>query len=381
MMADIELAKRLKKAREAAGLTIGEAATRLGFTNYQTLSNIEKGEREVKASELSSFAKTYYCSLNNLLLNDIVPKSGGNNFLWRQAPSGEKKIEIEAYIRHRLEQYHLLEKLLGIETETGHLLLSISPSDFRTFFQIDGLAARVSNLLDLGSRPAIVLQKVLEQVLRTKILFVELASFGSAASTVHPQYGPAIVVNSEEAPWRINFTIAHELFHILTWDTYHPEELTVDDGLANDLERKANRFASTLLLPENEVRNELTNRIVNQKLDYADVIDVARDFGVSTQALLYRLGNIRIIPWEKADEAAKNEEISALDRRIRKDGKNDKPISERFIILAVKCLRKGLISRGKFAELLEIDRPDIDDFIEKRGLTEIEGGAFEVMAS
>ena len=50
-MSRMELAERLRKAREAVGLSIGEAATRLGFGNYQTLSNIEKGDREVKASE------------------------------------------------------------------------------------------------------------------------------------------------------------------------------------------------------------------------------------------------------------------------------------------------------------------------------------------
>ena len=67
-MSRMELADRLKRAREAAGLALSDAAARLGFQNYQTLSSIEKGEREVKANELILFAQTYFCNLNSLLL-------------------------------------------------------------------------------------------------------------------------------------------------------------------------------------------------------------------------------------------------------------------------------------------------------------------------
>ena len=378
-MSRMELAERLRKAREVVGLSIGEAATRLGFSNYQTLSNIEKGEREVKASELALFAKTYFCNLNNLLMGEEVPQSAVH-FLWRRAPS-ERKAEIEASIKHRFEEYHLLEKLLGLTDEGTGLAIAVSPADIRNYYQVDALAAKVSNLLNMGSRPALSLQKITEQVLRTKILFVELSEFGSAASTVHPEFGAAIVVNSEEAPWRINFTLAHELFHIITWNTFNPADLEQDDVLFKDIEKKAERFASTLLLPESAVREELNARIKEQKLSFSDIVDVAREFGVSTQALLYRMANMRLIEWEKANDLAKNDELLMIDRRIRSYANNEAPSSERFSLLAVKCLRKGLISRGKFSELLEIDRADIDEFLEYRGLSEAEGESIEIMAS
>ena len=378
-MSRMELAERLRKAREAVGLSIGEAATRLGFGNYQTLSNIEKGDREVKASELTQFAKTYFCSLNSLLVGEDVPQPAVH-FLWRRAPS-ERKAEIEASIKHRFEEYHLLEKLLGLAEEGTGLGITVSPADIRNYHQVDALAARVSNLLNMGSRPALSLQKVMEQVLRTKILFVELSEFGSAASTVHPDFGAAIVVNSEEAPWRINFTLAHELFHIITWNTFNHADLEQDEILFKDIEKKAERFASTLLLPESAVREELNARIKEQKLSFSDIVDVAREFGVSTKALLYRMANMRLIEWDKANDLANNDELLMIDRRIRRDTAIEAPSSERFSLLAVKCLRKGLISRGKFSELLDIDRADIDEFLEYRGLSEVEGESIEIMAS
>ena len=378
-MLRMELAERLRKARESAGLSIGEAALRLGFGNYQTLSNIEKGEREVKASELTLFAKTYFCSLNSLLIGDEMLQPTVH-FLWRRAPS-ERRTEVEAAIKYKVEGYHLLEKLLGLVGEGAGLSITVSPVDIRTYQQVDTLTTRVSSLLSLGSRPALSLQKVMEQVLRTKILFVELSEFGSAASTVHPELGAAIIVNSEEAPWRINFTLAHELFHIITWNTFNPSDLEQNEFLFRDIEKKADRFASTLLLPESAVREELSSRIKNQKLSFSDIVDIAREFCVSSQALLYRLANLRLIEWEKANELANNDELHQIDRRIRRGTANEAPSSERFTLLAVKCLRRGLISRGKFSELLEIDRADIDDFVEYRGLCEAEGESIEIMAS
>ena len=379
-MASIELADRLKKAREAIGLTIGEAAAKVGFGSYQTLSNIEKGEREVKARELVALAKAYFCDLNQLLMAEPAEEPAVH-FLWRKAPGPDKKVSVEADVKHRFEQYHLLEQLLGIVQEGNPRLISVSPEAIRANHQVDSLASKVSNMLDLGSRPALALQKVMEQTLKTKILYVQLSDFGSAASTVHPVFGAAVVVNSDEAPWRINFTLAHELFHILTWDTFTASEIEQDEALFKDLEKKAERFASTLLLPEREVRQELNSRIADQKLSFSDIVDVAREFGVSTQALLYRMANMHLIPWQVADEAKSNDELLALDRRMRRDVGFEAPESERFILLAAKCLRKGLLSRGKFAELMEIDRSDIDEYLEYRGLTEAEGVSFEIMVA
>ncbi len=374
------LADRLKKARESAGLTIGDAASRLGFANYQTLSNIEKGEREVKASELALFAKTYFCNLSSLLLGDDEPLAA-MNLLWRKAPSGERRKEIEALIKNRFEQYHFLERLLEIDKESNARLITVTPSDIRTNNQIDGLASKIGNLLNLGSRPALSLQKVMEQILQIKILFIELSDFGSAAATVHPELGAAIVVNNEEAPWRINFTLAHELFHIITWDTFSPAEMEADEQLFTDIEKKADRFASALLLPEAEVKQELTKKIMEQQLPLSDIVDVAREFGVSTSAILYRMANLRLIPWDKANELSKNDELTMIDRRLRNDSAIDVPVSERFISLSAKCLRKGLISRGKFAEILSIDRADVDEFLAYQGLSEKEDVSVEIVAA
>ena len=52
-MTDKELGTRLRLLRSHMGLSLTEAAHRLGFPSYQTLAKIEAGEREVRASELA----------------------------------------------------------------------------------------------------------------------------------------------------------------------------------------------------------------------------------------------------------------------------------------------------------------------------------------
>ena len=135
-------------------------------------------------------------------------------------------------------------------------------------------------------------------------------------------------------------------------------------------------------MPEKEVRKEIADRIEIQKeFTYSDLVDIAREFGVSTKALLYRMANLRFIKWEDADKRAKDRELTEISKQKRRHEWGEKPRSERFTSLAVRCLRKGLISRGKFAEMVGIDRSEIDDFIENTGLMELEGTPIEIMAS
>jgi len=42
----------------------------------------------------------------------------------------------------------------------------------------------------------------------------------------------------------------------------------------------------------------------------------------------------------------------------------------RFISLACRCLMEGRISRGTFAEYLEIDRVEIDGYLDDAGFVE-----------
>ncbi len=376
-MTDMSLALRLREIRESIGLKLTEAAEKLGFAHYQILSNIEEGKREVKASELLKFSKVYYCSIDKLL--GYEKPETEVTLVWRNPPK-ERRAEIEKDIFSRCERYRLLETLLKLKPKERFINVTID--DIGTNYKVQKLALEVSRLLKLGRRPAFTLQKVLEQDYGIKVLYYSLTE-GSSVSTINSYLGSVIVINKDEAPWRQNFDLAHELFHLITWDAVVLSQNYKDVEYNADIERKANAFASALLLPDEEVKSEIMERVeVSRKLTYSDVVDIAIEFGVSTQALVYRLFHLKFIPsFEQADEIAKNVDLLQLSNEKR-IGEWEEREPEKFIALAIRCLRKGLISRGKFAEFLDInDRSDIDDYITSRGFMEEEGSSIEIMAS
>lgn len=70
-MADkVEIAKRIRDARELSGLSQGQAAKKLGM-HRPTISEIEAGRRNVRADELQAFADLYGVEIS-WLANEVV---------------------------------------------------------------------------------------------------------------------------------------------------------------------------------------------------------------------------------------------------------------------------------------------------------------------
>lgn len=70
MSSKIEIASRLRKARELAGLSQGQAAKRLGL-HRPTISEIEAGRRNVRPEELVEFSKLYGVELNWVTTGEV----------------------------------------------------------------------------------------------------------------------------------------------------------------------------------------------------------------------------------------------------------------------------------------------------------------------
>lgn len=128
---------------------------------------------------------------------------------------------------------------------------------------------------------------------------------GDLSGFLYRDKGHAVIgVNTHHAPVRQNFTIGHELGHLLLHDQ---EQLHVDHEfrvrLRDDVssqgtdvaEREANFFAASLLMPREFLEADLA------KEEYVDLLDdeflhsLAKKYGVSTQALVNRLKNLGYI--------------------------------------------------------------------------------------
>ena len=99
---------------------------------------------------------------------------------------------------------------------------------------------------------------------------------------------------AEESPGRRRFTLAHEVGHWVcqvlegkTAPVYcRPGDVT--EAADRALEREANVFAAELLMPEELVAQEFPR--------VATAAEIAEWFGVSTEAMSWRLYNVGLVP-------------------------------------------------------------------------------------
>lgn len=361
------LPRAIRDAREAQGMTQQDLATRAGFNSLQTVSDIERGRRDVKAWEAVRIAQVLRTSVDVLLGLADAPRA---RVLWRRGSPGASG-ERESRLLERARRYGLLEAWCGLPPAEPLPDYAFEPVG-ASFADVARLASWTGQALDLGSRPASALANVLQERYRVKV-FAEPLGDGESAASVRDGFGAAVLVNASEAPWRQNFSLAHELFHLVTWTSVAQEMAKDPEGgepyWLESLEKFANSFAANLLLPGEEVLAQFDGRVQDGRIPWVDLIEIAREFDVSTAALLWRLVNLRRMAADQVRDLLSNARFGELDRstmvgRWSRDDLPSADLPERFVRLAWLAHQKGHLSRAKLAEFLEIplgDLPELDD--------------------
>lgn len=374
-MKDELIGTRLKVEREALNLTLQYVAGQIGFNNYQTLSSIESGERPARAWELMKLAQLYRRSME-FFLRPEEPEQQKQHVLWREPAQTEKTALVERKFLNLYENFSKLKELAG-ETESSNITFPIAAdaSNLRKeqFRYVEKLADEYRRLLDLGGRPACALSSALENQLGILVLYLDLEDGGSAAATSGPT-GQAILINSSDIPWRRNYDLAHEFFHLATWTIFSETEIYDKQGNKSLPEQLADAFASALLLPSEKVREEWESRVTDGKISYASLIEVAREFEVSTDALLWRLVNLKLLARKTVMDTLNQRVLKEmeLERRIRGQASERPYLSARYITLAIKTFLMGKISKAKFAEYVGKSFSDVSSFLRGWGYDEDE---------
>jgi Zn-dependent peptidase ImmA (M78 family)/transcriptional regulator with XRE-family HTH domain len=366
------IAERLKKERESLSYKLKDVAQKMGFENHQVLGNIESGKRPLKASELVQLSGLYGRNIDFFLRE----QSQAPRVLWRDPAKTEETIMAERKFIEICQGYRKLLSLTqeGRNTDYSFPILCAPNKQAilqRGFQYVAELAEQTRKMLDLGARPAHSLADVLEGSLGVLVVHWDLKTAGSAASLSSDDCR-AVVINSSNAPWRRNYDLAHELFHLITWDLFTEEEISAppERGTKNYVEQLANAFASVLLLPEEEVRNEFQKRVANKTITYISLIEIAREFRVSTEALLWRLTNLMLLKQKDVEKWLTEGTIRDVDRQVRCEDRNwdtTPYLSARYVALAIKAYFMGKISRARFAEYINIPFSSIADFLARNG--------------
>lgn len=353
------IGRRIRALREERKLSQEDVAKIFGFRDRQTVSAIETGARRVTAEELLLAVERLGAPLE--YFTDPFLLAGEGHFSWRQ--SGVDTALLEASERSAgrwIAAFRTLAPQVGYETPLMRRTLGLTR---RSSYE-DAISAGERFVAEfmLGDVPAERLADVMERELGILVLMVNTERGVSGAACRLPELD-AVLIARREVAGRRHFDLAHELFHILTWDAMPPKysEEAMETG-GDRAEQLANNFASALLMPAATLAqfgswSELDRNELIKKLNV-----VATELHVTASALKWRLVAL--------GELKRSMARSLPDTALRKNGKETSQVvapaqfSRPFMEVLGIAIEKGCISVRRVAGLLDLSVEELVDLFE-----------------
>ena len=373
------ISRRLRALRERAGQTQEQLSDALGFKDRQIVSKIETGERAISAEELVRLANHYVQPLE--YFTDPFRLDGEARFSWRKSHGAdeEKVLAFEDKAARWIALYRLLARAEGEKpSPLGRRISLTSKSSFEEAQQVGEATAKQIGFESVTTQK---LKDSLEE-LGILVLYVDATpEISGAACQIASTYAMDVIfINRNETIFRRKFDLAHEFFHLLTWDVMAPKHFenntsVVENGRSrvegvnsNDrtsrVERLADNFASGLLMPMKALEPYLSKKPLSEINSWLN--ETATAFGVSSSALRYRLKNCGLLSASERD--------GIDESKIRNNGSAvpsaQRPalFSCRFMDVVGKGIAEGRISVSKCCSLLELSPKKLSSVFTEYGM-------------
>lgn len=350
----ILIGERLKRAREALSLTQENVSQSLeiGRPRY---SDIENGKRTVSLKELERFCELFERPLEYFLKENLQVENGFK-VLFRKTEGDKEVAKVITEFENLCERMSELEEIMEIEIKPS------IPKDYeyeksRVSFWGKHYADQERSRLNLGQAPVTNLDQILEEKCSLKIFHLpipdERGIFGMF--TFDEKMGGCILINANPNSGNQLFSLAHEYGHFI----FHKEKLgIISFEKEKDIldERLANSFASDFLVPENAVKDICNIRIKNRReITEEDVIYLADYFGVSFQAMIYRLNNLKLLSNPKKEDFSRTY-VTGVRKAIgiSEPERGNYKFPSLYRYLCTKAYQQGKITTSKFADYLEL---------------------------
>ena len=293
-MANPLIGQRLKALREEKNLSQEDLARLFGFKDRQTISAIETGERRLSADELLLAVQKLGAPLE--YFTDPFRLVGEGHFNWRQ--SGVPVTVLGAYERvagQLIAAFRTLGTEIGEKPPLERRALRLTKTS--RFEDAAEAGERFAAEHNLGDVPAQRLAEVMERDLDILVLMVTPSHAGVSGAACRLPDLDVVLINRDEVPGRRHFDLAHELFHILTWEAMPPVHIedATETGGANRVEQLANAFASALLMPARIVEAAADWRALRGNALIAQLNATADRLEVTATALLWRLVSLGLL--------------------------------------------------------------------------------------
>lgn len=362
-----QLARRLRDARASLGFTQAEVGAALRL-HRPAVSEIEAGRRAVTSEELYELARLFAVPISELL-GEPAPTAGQvERVLFRR--DGIEQPRTRAAVKRFLERCRTereLEEMLGLEPpadERPGYGVQHPATVIQAVRQGERIAEQERRRLDVGIEP---LRNPIDLLERQGVRIGPLEGVG--AEDVDGIYfelegvGSCVALNPERDSWtgfRSAFTATHEYAHWLLRDIF-VEEFRFESATDDLREVRANAFAAAFLMPKDGLREyfEVASLVHDDhipELRPRDIVLAMDHFGVSRNALLYRLQNLGLLSAELAKNLRDQDfSLKQLARTLGVKLRRERQIGTRLRPLTAEAWRRGLITTGRAADLLDLD--------------------------
>lgn len=283
------IGERIRDARLKKGLTQAELAKLAGLSSGRFVASIEEWERDAPIPEVRKIAKVlgkparYF--VDPFLL---VCEQKFRYRITREVNTSAVK-KFEETMRYYVGIYRFLLNYFKLKEKQR------TPKfDLRLPFEVNSPPELTVNageimaaILQLGQNPIDKLQSALEDKLDVMTLMLDVPQKSIAGAAISLKEASFICVNRKLPKHERAFTIAHELFHILTWDRLPFERTSRAKQKLRKIEALADLFASSLLMPrqslvqiEDDGNNQMATQVVATNVE---------EIGVTTPAVQARL--------------------------------------------------------------------------------------------
>lgn len=349
---------RLRAMREEQKVNQSRVAELLGLADHQIVSNIEKGERRAKAEELGILIDHF--GLDPDYFTDPFRLVGEGEFSWRQTECSTAVLKsYQASAGRWLAAYRSLSATGDRPGPAERRSLRLWVNS--TYEQAQAEGERIVRDYKMGDVPALELPRVMEDEFGILVLMVDMDDGISGAACRLPELD-AVLVNRRENKGRRNFDLAHEFFHILTWDTMPPKptETVVEKG-GNRVEQLANAFARALLMPSQLLVRYGEWRGLGEAERVSRMREAANHFHVSVTALFWRLVSLGLLSAE-----AKRGELAPA---ATKAADPVPPLfSKTFATTIASAIENGRLSVGKAVKILGQSREQLREIFASHGV-------------
>ena len=362
-MATQLIGTRFKALREERKLSQDDLARLFGFKDRQTVSAIETGARRVTAEELVMAVERLDAPLD--YFTDPFRLAGEGRFSWRQTGVGAEQLgEYERAAGRWVAAFRALAPQVGRHAPIMRRALVLTRHS--RFEDAMLVGERFVAEFGLGEAPATGLVEVMERELGILVLMVDAGDGVSGAACRLPELDTVLIAR-REVEGRRHFDLAHELFHILTWDAMPPEHSEeVRETGGNRVEQLANNFAAAVLMPSSTLERFDDWTSLSREDLIARLNDVADELRVTSSALRWRL----VALGEMKPSVARSLPEAALRNNGREVAKSATAalFSTPFIEVLGLAIDGGHVSVRRVADLLDVAVEDLADLFVTHGV-------------